>query len=359
MRILELPANKSSAEWGEIHGESFRGEIHSLAEIRLYLTHKLSAFTSEEEILSVAGRHLAVLESFDKALYEEFMGISRGASISPELLVILNHYTDLRDLSPAVVTIDVSDPGGCSILLSHGESNLLGQTWDMHATAIPYAMLLKVPPKDECPGALVLSLTGCLGMAGMNEKRVAIAINNLHSTDAHVGIVWSALVRKAISHDNATAGCDEILKAPIGSGHHYLIADSNGAFAIETSGKEREVIFSSTGENNSSFFHTNHCLDKRIAIASRVPAGSTTFDRFTRMEELAVKPVQSLSEMWGILGSQKGYPRSICTNMATPQNPHGAATCAAIAMDLDSGEVWAVGGFPHNVEAEKYSVGDL
>ena len=33
MRTLELPAGKSSREWGRIHGESFRGEVRALAPI--------------------------------------------------------------------------------------------------------------------------------------------------------------------------------------------------------------------------------------------------------------------------------------------------------------------------------------
>ena len=37
--------------------------------------------------------------------------------------------------------------------------------------------------------------------------------------------------------------------------------------------------------------------------------------------------------------------------MATPETPHGAATCGAIAMNLDTGELWAQQGFVHNVAA--------
>ena len=35
------------------------------------------------------------------------------------------------------------------------------------------------------------------------------------------------------------------------------------------------------------------------------------------------------------MGSDEGWPKSICTNMATPESPHGAATCGAIAMNID------------------------
>ena len=56
------------------------------------------------------------------------------------------------------------------------------------------------------------------------------------------------------------------------------------------------------------------------------------------------------------LGSEDGYPRSVCTNMATPESPHGAATCGAIAMNLDTGELWAQQGLIHNVAAERFQL---
>jgi len=42
--------------------------------------------------------------------------------------------------------------------------------------------------------------------------------------------------------------------------------------------------------------------------------------------------------------------------MATPEAPHGSATCGAIAMNVDTGELWAQAGFTHNVAPEKFHV---
>ena len=39
-----------------------------------------------------------------------------------------------------------------------------------------------------------------------------------------------------------------------------------------------------------------------------------------------------------------------------PDSPHGAATCGAIAMDLDTGELGAQQGLVHNVAAERWQV---
>jgi isopenicillin-N N-acyltransferase-like protein len=356
VRLLELPAGKPPREWGRIHGESFRGEIHALADIRTYLCTKVGGFAGRPQVLEAARAHLPVLQRYDEALYEELVGIAEGAAIAPESIVIANHYTDLRDLDP--------DPGkwqpapigdGCSVIYAETVSGrVLAQTWDMHATAIPYVMVLAVG------GAYFLTVTGCLGMCGMNDSRVAIAINNLFSTDATLGVVWPAMVRRALRETTAQAARDAVMKSPIGSGHHYFIADRDWAFGLEASGTKRRQIYvrdpNRDYEVAPRYFHTNHALDKDIAAVSRVPDTSTTFDRLKALEQTRHTRYDGLDDVWRRLGSEDGWPRSVCTNMATPEAPHGAATCGAIAMNIDTGEVWAQQGFVHNVAPEKFHV---
>jgi isopenicillin-N N-acyltransferase-like protein len=190
-------------------------------------------------------------------------------------------------------------------------------------------------------------------MAGMSTARVAVAINNLASTDATLGVVWPAVVRRALHQRTAQAARDVIATSPIGSGHHYFIADRHAAFAIESSGTRRKQVFA----GGPAYCHTNHCLDRDVAARSTIPPTSTTHDRMRWLEaSLAAAPVADLADVWRRLGSEDGWPRSVCTNMATPEAPHGAATCGAIAMNLDTGELWAQQGFIHHVAAERWQL---
>lgn len=381
MRTLELPAGTSPREWGRIHGESFRGEIGSLAQIRVYLCTKVGSFTSRDQVIAAAAAHLPVLERYDAGLHAELVGIAEGANVSPEEIVVANHYTDLRDLDPdpstwipAPTTDDASVRGragasaradgtdGCSLLFTESPTGrIVAQTWDMHATAIPYVMTLRIPESADSPGATLLSVTGCLGMAGMSTARIGIAINNLYSTDATLGVVWSAVVRRALRERSAVAARDVILGSPIGSGHHYFVADRNNAISIEASGARRKVIYETDVERDEqgrrprSFCHTNHSLDADVTARSKVPATSSTYDRMRWLQaDLAREQIRDLDDAWRRLGSEDGWPRSINTNMATPEAPHGVATCGAIAMNLDSGEVYIQQGMIHNVAPEKW-----
>lgn len=377
MRELELPAGKPAREWGRIHGEAFRGEVNALAHIRTYLCTKVGGFRAVADVLEAARAHLPVLERYHRGLYDELIGIAEGAALSPEYIVIANHYTDLRDLDPdsstwrpaplhddpgpggAATRSTSTDPGGvggdgCSVIWSETSTGrILAQTWDMHATAIPYVMLLRVPASHDGPAAALLTVTGCLGMAGMSTSRVGIAINNLYSTDATLGVVWPAVVRRALHQSSAQAAREVIAASPIGSGHHYFVADRRAAFGIEASGTRRKQVFA----GGAAYCHTNHCLDGDVAARSKVPQASTTHDRMTWLEtSLGRAPLADLTDAWRRLGSDEGWPRSVCTNMATPESPHGAATCGAIAMNLDTGELWAQQGFIHNVAAERWQL---
>ncbi len=377
MRVLELPEGKSPREWGRIHGESFRGEIRALAAIRTYLCTKVGGFKDAAQVKVAAAAHLPVLERYHAGIHAELVGIAEGAGVAAEDIVVANHYTDLRDLDPdpstwqpAPTRDDASLHGppaggksagaeglggdGCSVLWGEtGTGRILAQTWDMHATAIPYVMVLRVPASPAGPAATLLTVTGCLGMAGMNSARVGIAINNLFSTDATLGVVWPAMVRRALHETTAEQARDVIATSPIGSGHHYFVADRRHAFAIEASGTRRKQVFG----GGAVYCHTNHCLDGDVAARSKVPSTSTTYDRMTWLEgNLRAEPLRDLPDAWRRLGSDDGWPRSICTNMATPESPHGAATCGAIAMNLDTGELWAQQGFVHNVAAERWQL---
>ncbi len=367
MRTLRYPAGVGGRARGRIHGESFAGEIRSLAELRTHLCRIVGGFASDADVAAAAALHLPVLADFDSELSEELLGIAEASQCSPEAIVILNHYTDLRDLgrSGHLAAKSHSDMAeaiggdGCTVIWADSAAGpVLAQTWDMHASATPYVIALETTDVEGQVSAVLLSLTGCLGMAGLSSNGVAMAINNLHSTDAQVGVVWSALVRKALTCQSAAAARDLVLSAPIGSGHHYVIADATEAFAIETSGKRRHVGFAATVGSAQSYVHTNHCLIDEIAEASRVPDGSTTYDRLDlATKDLTDAPIRDADDAFIRLGSEQGYPRSVCTNMATPDKPHAAATCGALSADILGKRLLTCAGFPHGAVPTEFRLG--
>jgi len=353
MRSFELPAGTSRREQGRAHGEAFRGEIASLAEIRLFLTCRMGG-GNRAQVMELAERHLPVLERFDRALREELAGIAEGAGLSPAAVMVLNHYTDLRD-HRFDREAGVSATDGCSTVWTRTPDGapLCGQTWDMHQSSVPYVLMLRQPEQDGRPAAWVLSLTGCLGMAGMNQHGVALCVNNLPATDARIGAAWTAVVRRALDQPSAQAARDALMSAPTGSGRHFLVADAEQAFGVEVSGTRRAVVFSGQRRH---YVHTNHSLDPEIAARTQIAPGATTLDRFRFLEAaLESGPPAGPAELWELLGSEEGYPRSVCSNGATPEDPHGPATCGGLVMRPAAVEIDAVAGFTHRARPERFT----
>ncbi len=369
MRTLELPASATPFERGLFHGEAFRAEIAEIAAIRAALCQSQAMFRTQDELLAVAALHLPILERFDRDLFDELRGIAEGARLDAARVVVLNHYTDLKDLDPTRVLADagaarerpVDREEDCSaIVAGTSDGAFLGQTWDMHGSAAPFVTMLHVPARERreadgsstpIPEAWLLSITGCLGMAGMNARGVGLTINNLKSEDARLGLVWPALVRRCLVEGSAAAARDVVQRAPLGSGHHYLVADAREAFGIETSGTRSEVwAHADLTVSGSAFHHENHCLGAEVAKVSSISPVSTTRERFAFLERsLRERTITSGADLWSRLGSHEGYPRSVCTHLATKESPHAMLTCAGLLLDLGRRLVHAHPGCIHDV----------
>lgn len=326
---------------GEAHGETWRAQIRELAGIRTDLAMDRGSFADSEELRQVAGLHLPLLERFSPELSAELLGIARAAGITPEAAVILNHYTDLRDVPGTVLREPTGDdPGGCTAIYHPGEHGpVLGQTWDMHGTAEPFVRLLRIRPRHGDTEVLCFTLTGCLGMTGLSESGVAVTINNLTSTDGQVGVVWPALVRALLAAGSAAAARDLLLRTRLSSGHHYMLADGREFFGVETSGK---LKMQTQRGARAAHLHTNHCFDPVLRKHEAVPKASTSFRRMELATTLYVqqRPRDPLA-LWNLLSSHDGYPRSICSHVADGGDPSASKTCGRMVMALHTGEVLA------------------
>lgn len=345
MKVLKLERGLTPLERGRVHGETFAQDIKALAKIRTELIQKAWNETTPDLVLERAELHLPILADYDADLFLEFQGIAQGSGLTEAELLILNHYTDLRDLGITEHALEE----GCSILHTrYGDEVVLAQTWDMHATAEPFVLMLYLP--DE--GVWTLTITGCLALCGMTKDGLTVAINNLVMSDAKVGISWPTLVRKMLRGGDVD-GAESILRAaPVGSGHHYALVDKSRSVAWETSGSGEAMVYDGT---SSPYIHTNHCLDKQMDELSRISPTSTTHERFAQAGELLTKnPEPTPQELWDMMECKINFPHSLFTDRTTPDNPHGVATCARVLMDSVRGEIWARSGTDPDQSPQKF-----
>lgn len=349
IEILELDHDDPGAR-GEAHGEHWRGPIRELAELRAELALQKGQVRTRVQLDAIAGLHLPALAAFSPALSAELHGIARAAGITPEAAVILNHYTDLRDVPASVLdapgpaghvppATSGEDPGGCTAIYVPAPGGpLLGQTWDMHASAEPYVRVLRLRPRGGEGELLLFTLTGCLGMAGLAGSGLGVTINNLSSTDGQVGLVWPALVRGMLAAGSAAAARDLLLAARLSSGHHYMLADGREFFGIETSGALKVVTQNGA---RAAHLHTNHCFDPVLRKREAVPRASTSFRRMELATTLYVQQrPQTARGLWDLLSSHEGHPRSICSHVGGEgEGPSASRTCGLLVMNLSAGRV--------------------
>lgn len=320
--------NLSATARGEVHGEKYRKEIHELVDIRRTLIRKYLPRWDETKINELAMKQARALSRVPE-IEAEFIGIAKGANISLEDLAVLNNYTDMRDFDPDE---DVKmDAGGCSVLaVKTAKGTFCGQTWDMHASARDYLLVLEIE-NENAPKQWVLTVAGCLALAGVNSHGLSILINNLHSRETSDGLQWPALVRKMLLEKSAQAALTTMKQFPPASGHNYLLVDENTLLNVETTGRDFEV----TTQNQNICYHTNHYISRlsKHEITSRV-SGSTK-PRLERIEKFlgaSFDPLSIPSEVFSHRGkSTVAVPR--------PSSLSGSMTCGGMWIDYPKHEI--------------------
>ncbi len=341
IELLDLGAG-SYRELGRRHGDAWGEAASALFGIRWQLTRERSPIDGLDALVALARRHLAPMRAFDRGLNDELEGLAETSGLEPWQLIILNHYTDFRDISPG----GGAGPGGCStVCASLAGGPAIAQTWDMHGSAEPFVRLLRAEPEDG-PAVVTFTLTGCLGMTGLNAAGVAVCINNLTPSDARIGVVWPALVRRMLRERTARAATDVLMRAELGSGHNYLIADRADAFNVETTGVEKRI----TAQGIGTMFHTNHYLDPELrGLAQPLHPKSTSVDRFDHLTEALRPPPGTVEALWAILGSHTGHPRSICSHVGGSE-PSASKTCGGVICDIANGRMLAQAGCLNGAE---------
>jgi isopenicillin-N N-acyltransferase-like protein len=332
LTILQLKLlGNDPREWGRQQGEHLRTQIRELNAIRQELLAGFLKGWSHGKIVDLCLDHARALEKKDADLWAEVQGLSEASGVKIADLMALNAYTDMRDFSAGD---KARSEDGCSILAAKSSSaNFCAQTWDMHGSATPYMLVLEVP--GPVP-AHVLTITGCLGLAGLNQHGVSVMINNMHcrETNRH-GLVWPGLVRKILRSRTVAAARSTLETNIPSSGHNYLLFDINDAVNVETSGQRFEVTSSLTGGESGYIIHTNHYVGslKETEILDR--QSPTTHARYGALEHFTrthdVNSVTGETLKRGLF--EEGSTCDLINFPYSDKNPHAGATCGGLYVD--------------------------
>lgn len=346
MRMLTLSGGP--ADRGQNHGSRFAEEIREYAADRIALS-AVGTDLSREALIQLAERCLPAHEAYAPDLYEEMAAMAAAAGLGLAEALIVGGYTDFIDLVRAEAGGGPTEDNCTAVIVPENAADgpgYLAQTWDMHASATPRVLMLRIEP-ERGPQALVFTTMGCLGQIGMNEAGVAVGINNLTAADGRVGVTWPFVVRKALQQDSTGAAIGTILEADLAGGHSFLVLDRDGrgatVEAMPTASRVTEMAV-------DPLVHTNHCLlaDTRSVEGAR-PAD---------LQQSSLKRLADATDLLGerpvtveTLMAMTRDPGSICRKGASPADYE---SCGAAIMRPGTGEFWAVAGVPSENEYEHF-----
>jgi isopenicillin-N N-acyltransferase-like protein len=328
LRVLEIYG--SPGDFGRVHGSECKGLIRSYLDERLGLSGDAAwsgRSTSAETVLSLAESTLAYHRAYSAGLYEEMLALADGAGLTPAEAVVVGGFTDLIDV---VRAHDGWAPieDDCTAVLDPA-NGLLAQTWDMHASAGEYVVMLKLDPVSG-PGAVVQTTAGCLGQIGMNEAGIAVGINNLTSI-GKPGVTWPFVVRRALEQTTLDSAVDAVLEADLAGGHNYLLMGPDGA------GVNIEAMPGTTRVDRVTekpFVHTNHCLDEGTRLEEGARAAEHVASSQTRLEH-GTDLAQDLEAFFA--------DPAIARRASSPQD---VATCGAVMIHPGQRRLQSVWGIP-------------
>ncbi len=375
-KIRHLKVQGTPYAMGYAHGEAYANEIAILTEERLQLSSDPfwtgGLAVTHADVLALGAACLAAHKEYAPELVEEIRGMADATGLGVNELVIMNGFTDFVDLmaNPAMVKqagqlsglLGDGDGGGCTTFLidptiSADGRGYIGQTWDMHTTATPHVLMLEVQP-DQGPALMCFTLTGCVGMIGMNEHGVAVGINNLLDKQGRVGVHWPFVVRKMLEQPTIDAALAVLAEAPLSGAHNYVVMGPDEAGRLRGVNVEAMATRRTATPVTVHYAHTNHCVyEENCAIERPRKAYSlaSTHARLGQAERfladrhgvITPETLMALTRFHGEEGP------SVCAH-AVPE--YAIESSGACIMSPATRELWAVWGVPCQNEYERFVV---
>lgn len=246
---------------GERHGAELAAMVRSYLDDRIGLSGRecwSGADAGRDLILELTEASLDAHRGYAPDLFEENRAIAAAAGITTAETIVVSGFTDVVDMVRAHVGVG-PDEHNCTAVLNP-EQGFYAQTWDMHASAGEYVIMLDVRP-DSHPRTVVQTTAGCIGQMGLNEDGIAVGVNNLISV-GRIGVTWPFVVRKALQQSTVADAAEAVMSAPVAGGHNFMIMGPDGTGVnIEAMPHNSKT----TPVTDKPFVHSNHCIDERTA----------------------------------------------------------------------------------------------
>jgi hypothetical protein len=248
-------------ERGAAHGQMLKEEIHE--SISKWKQEVESAFERDfEELIDEffnTTAYLESIESMDPDLLDEIFGMSETSLIEYKILLAFQMSEEL------FTVLDQEARSNCTsigIVNAEPSACILGQNmdppWFLHGHPI---VLHNIPGKGK-PETLIFSVPGLLGLAGMNDRGVAVTCMGIsmlnHSTR---GLPVVSVIRRILSMTDLEGAEAFVRQCTFAIPQCFGVGDPGGLRCFECSANQLAEFYPFEGRD--VVLHTNHSIENR------------------------------------------------------------------------------------------------
>ena len=309
------------------------------------------------EVKEQTKEFLPIINAYAPELLEEARGISEGAGVEFEEILILNCRTELQ----VKKTKSHGDACTAAVVLKEATADgkvILGQNWDYYPSAMDTTVLLSIVRPD---GLKIMGLAeaGQLLRNGLNSCGIGVCGNFISSTDDYggVGVPITFVRRKILSCDRFSDALGAVFSARRTISSNYLIACKDGmAIDLEATPRDTYRVFPEDG----TYAHANHIQSPGPVNAERGFLADSFYRDKRLMSLLKEKAGHiTIQDVMKCFTDHWGYPDSICRHYDERDGAlTGIETNASIVMDLEKGRMYVSCGPPCGAMYTEYSFDD-
>ncbi|MDR1545564.1 MAG: C45 family peptidase [Deltaproteobacteria bacterium] len=306
---------------GQAHGEALRDIIKEFA-ARAADVHlpNLKLKTDRDALIALCRENVGHLQKYSPVLWAELEGVAQGADLNLDDVLLLNSFLELDDLRAPTVGGRRLAPAlwGCTTFNVKPRATadgrpLLGQTYDMELFYAKFNVLLKITGPDGRQ-RLIYTLSGILGLNGLNSEGLAVVINKLAPVDGRPGVLYPFIARRLLDQPRVGDAFGAVVFTDRASGLNWQLSSAEGpAFCLETTATRYANL-----PFDFSLAHANHYLDPQLR-ALEAPNWLSHGGSFVRQQVAQA----FLDERQGQLTAEQlkeltcnhvNHPRSICAH---------------------------------------------
>ncbi len=257
-KLKVLPLEGTPRNRGLIHGRTMREQIHELLhlwKIELARHSKIEADAFIKRFVSRSD-YAAAVRIWTPELLEEIKGIAEGAGVDFDTMFVFQLADECYANGKTIAQDRCSSLG---FSMRDQQAACIAQNMDIESYTDGFQLVLHIKHQDLDMESYVLTLAGCIGLNGMNNKAIGICCNMLPQlNNCRDGLPVACVVRGVLQQRTEDEAIGFLHRIKHASGQNYVLGGPTNVYSFECSAGQISRFKPSRRED--VVWHTNHPL---------------------------------------------------------------------------------------------------